>query len=125
MMECLKLCGGMLRQFLVDDKGCVLIGLWGVPTANHSNNCCMAVRCSVMMKIKAKELNESISIGITTGSSFCGVIGGAKRRDYVAIGHSVNLAARLMCKAKGEILLDHDYWTENERYSGWRKLLSI
>ena len=27
--------GGFIRQFLVDDKGCVLIACWGVPTASH------------------------------------------------------------------------------------------
>jgi class 3 adenylate cyclase len=106
MIDCLEDCGGMLRQFLIDDKGCVFIGLWGVPTANHPNNCCMAVRCSVLMKIKAKELGEIISIGVTTGSVYCGIVGGTKRGDYVAIGHSVNLSARLMCKAHGSIYLD-------------------
>jgi class 3 adenylate cyclase/Cdc6-like AAA superfamily ATPase len=106
MINCLEDCGGMLRQFLIDDKGCVLIGLWGVPTANHPNNCCMAMRCSVLMKIKAKELNEIVSIGVTTGSVYCGIVGSTKRADYVAIGHSVNLSARLMCKANGSIYLD-------------------
>jgi class 3 adenylate cyclase len=107
MVDCLVACGGMLRQFLIDDKGCVLIALWGVPTASHSNNCCMAVRCSVMMRTRATELNETVSIGLTTGSVYCGIVGGTMRRDYVAIGHPVNLSARLMCKANGMILLDH------------------
>mmetsp|Transcript_4424 Transcript_4424/g.7221 ORF Transcript_4424/g.7221 Transcript_4424/m.7221 type:complete len:80 (+) Transcript_4424:1587-1826(+) len=29
--------GAFLRQFLVDDKGCVLIACWGVPTASYEN----------------------------------------------------------------------------------------
>lgn len=106
MQKCLFECGGMLRQFLIDDKGCVLIGLWGVPTANHPNNCCMAVRCSVMMQNAAKLQGEIISIGITTGSVYTGLVGPEQRRDYVAIGNSVNLSARLMSKASNRILLD-------------------
>jgi class 3 adenylate cyclase/Cdc6-like AAA superfamily ATPase len=108
MQKCLFECGGMLRQFLVDDKGCVLIGLWGVPTASHAANCSKAMRCAVMMQSASKELGYSSSIGITTGSVYCGIVGTSYRRDYVAIGRSVNLAARLMCKAHGRILLDDD-----------------
>jgi hypothetical protein len=29
---------GFLRQFLVDDKGCVLIACWGVPSASYPDN---------------------------------------------------------------------------------------
>jgi hypothetical protein len=30
--------GAFIRQFLVDDKGCVLIALWGVPSASYVDN---------------------------------------------------------------------------------------
>jgi len=30
--------GGFMRQFLVDDKGCVLIAMWGVPSFTYPNN---------------------------------------------------------------------------------------
>jgi class 3 adenylate cyclase len=108
MQKCLFECGGMLRQFLVDDKGCVLIGLWGVPTASHAANCSKAIRCAVMMQNSSKDLGYRSSIGVSTGSVYCGIVGTSYRRDYVAIGRSVNLAARLMCKAQGRILLDDD-----------------
>ena len=106
MQMCLEKCGGLLRQFIIDDKGCVLIGLWGVPGASYPGNCSRAVRCAWMMKAEASVLHHSVSIGITTGSVYCGVIGTDYRRDYVAIGNSVNLAARLMSHANGRILLD-------------------
>jgi hypothetical protein len=106
MLKCLSKCGGMMRQFLIDDKGCVFIGLWGVPTANHANNCCLALRCSVLMQTEAHQLGEVVSIGIATGSVYTGLIGPTERQDYVALGHSVNLSARLMCKADGQILFD-------------------
>ena len=106
MQVCLEECGGMLRQIIIDDKGCVLIGLWGVPGASYPGNCSRAVRCAWMMKAEASKSHHSVSIGITTGSVYCGVIGTEYRRDYVAIGKSVNLSARLMSRAKGRILLD-------------------
>eukprot|EP00602_Paraphysomonas_sp_CaronLab_P011801 CAMPEP_0185043088 /NCGR_PEP_ID=MMETSP1103-20130426/42713_1 /TAXON_ID=36769 /ORGANISM="Paraphysomonas bandaiensis, Strain Caron Lab Isolate" /LENGTH=1044 /DNA_ID=CAMNT_0027583231 /DNA_START=441 /DNA_END=3575 /DNA_ORIENTATION=- len=108
MQKCLHECGGLLRQFLIDDKGCVLIGLWGVPTATHAANCSKALRCAVLMKNESLAQLHTVSIGITTGSVFCGVVGPVCRRDYVAVGKSVNLAARLMCKANGRILMDDE-----------------
>jgi hypothetical protein len=79
MQKCLFECGGVLRQFLVDDKGCVLIALWGVPTASHPANTSRAVCCALMMKSAASALRERISIGIATGSVYCGTIGTSTR----------------------------------------------
>lgn len=41
-----------------------------------------------------------------TGIVYCGTVGNEMRREYAAVGDVVNLAARLMSKADGEILLD-------------------
>lgn len=99
--------GGFLRQFLIDDKGCVLIIMWGVPLYTYSNNCSRALYTafSISQRIR-KEVGHHCSIGITTGSVFCGTIGAVERSDYVGIGNEVNLAARFMAKAKGKILVD-------------------
>ena len=40
------------------------------------------------------------------GIVYCGTVGNELRREYAAVGEVVNLAARLMSKANGEILLD-------------------
>lgn len=40
------------------------------------------------------------------GVVYCGTLGNEVRREYAAVGDVVNLAARLMSKAHGEILLD-------------------
>lgn len=91
----------------MNDTGCVLIAMWGMPMFNHSNNCSKAVDAAVSLMQRAPSLlNYSCSIGITTGSVFCSTVGSVERRDYVGIGSKVNLAARLMCKAAGRILLD-------------------
>lgn len=99
--------GGYLRQFLVDDKGCVFIAMWGMPSFTYTNNCSRALYCAVQISVEAKKLEHETSIGITTGNVFCGSVGAPERRDYAGIGNEVNLAARLMSKAKGRVLLDH------------------
>jgi class 3 adenylate cyclase len=106
MQEILGQCGGFLRQFLVDDKGCVLIAVWGVPKASYPNNCSRAISCAVRARFHAAEIGHTCSIGITTGHAYCGTVGSLMRQDYVAMGDAVNLAARLMGKAQGRILVD-------------------
>ena len=36
------------------------------------------------------------TIGIATGTTFCGIVGGYARHEYAVVGPTVNLAARLM-----------------------------
>lgn len=98
--------GGFLRQFLVDDKGCVFIAMWGMPAFTYANNGSRALYCasSIMNEVKSK--GYQCSIGIATGMVYCGCVGAPERTDYVGIGTDVNIAARLMSKAKGRILVD-------------------
>ena len=103
--------GGFLRQFLVDDKGCVFIAMWGMPSFTYANNCSRALFCGVSIAMQASMLDHYCSIGITTGNIFCGSVGAPERRDYAGIGNEVNLAARLMSKAHGRVLIDKATYT--------------
>lgn len=115
--------GGFLRQFLVDDKGCVLIAMWGMPSYTYANNCSRALYCAHLIRQKTKAIAIECSIGITTGTVFCGTIGAAERCDYVGIGTEVNMAARLMAKAHGDIFVDEaTYGNLNEEN---RSLLQV
>lgn len=98
--------GGFIRQFLVDDKGCVLIACWGVPTSSFLDNSTRALRAAVLIKQELNKLDMEVSTGITTGNVYCGNVGSEVRREYAAIGDVVNLAARLMSKAKHGIFMD-------------------
>ena len=86
--------------------GCVAIGMWGVPSFSHKNNGVLAFKCSAIIRSKVVGLEHRCSIGLASGLIYCSSIGSGIRRDYVGIGDKVNLAARLMSKAKGRILLD-------------------
>lgn len=103
--------GGFMRQFLIDDKGCVLIGMWGVPSCSFPQNASRALNCAMSIRAGTHKLNHKCSIGITTGNVFCGNIGSLVRRDFVGIGHTVNLAARLMGKSKGSIFIDEETYS--------------
>lgn len=98
--------GGFIRQFLVDDKGCVFIACWGVPTASHPDNSRRALCAAAIIGHELNKLGMKTSAGITTGNVFCGSVGSYVRREYAVIGDVVNLAARLMSKANGGLYTD-------------------
>ncbi|CAM9444783.1 unnamed protein product [Discosporangium mesarthrocarpum] len=97
---------GFLRQFLVDDKGCVLIACWGVPGRSYSDNCYRGLSAAVEMHQRLAKKDMRTSIGVTTGHALCGRVGGKIRSEYAMVGDVINLAARLMGKAKGRIICD-------------------
>lgn len=82
-----------------------------MPSFSHKNNGVLAFKCSTIIRSKVAALNHSCSIGLASGLIYCSSIGSSIRRDYVGIGDKVNLAARLMSKAKGRILLDESTYT--------------
>lgn len=88
--------GGYRRQFLVDDKGCVIIVVFGVPPLfAHEDDSYRALKTSLELKLVLKKLRIENSIGISTGNAYCGAIGCALRQEHAVIGDAVNTAARL------------------------------
>lgn len=75
--------------------------MWGVPSFTHANNCSRGLTCAVLMSLRVRSVDHACSIGLTTGIVYCGAVGSFNRQDYVGIGDTVNLAARLMAKAGG------------------------
>ncbi|GBG31842.1 Adenylate cyclase type 10 [Hondaea fermentalgiana] len=133
---------GMIRQFIVDDKGCVLIVCFGVSTHRHKDDAARAIATALdlqmsIAKVQSPSLpDESLriktAIGVTTGRAFCGPIGsqlvldapnseirGPERREWSVVGHCVNLAARLMNVAykRDEGILCDETTAENIRLS--------
>jgi class 3 adenylate cyclase len=98
--------GGELRQLIEDDKGFVGIAVWGWPMCTHEDNASRAVRFALKAQESLREFELSLSVGITTGRCFCGLVGSSTRCEYAAIGDTVNCAARLMGKAQGEVWID-------------------
>lgn len=57
--------------------------------------------------LRAQSDELGLGVGVATGATTIGAIQGAGRLEYVAVGNSVNLAARLCQRAEdGEVLLD-------------------
>jgi class 3 adenylate cyclase len=107
IVRSLKEYGGQLRQFIVDDKGTVSIGTFGLRGSTNVDNAAAAIESAMNIIHGLQAIGLNSSIGITAGSAYCGIVGSLRRHEYAVMGPSVNLSARLMGKAKkGEILCD-------------------
>lgn len=97
---------GSINKLSVDDKGISLVAALGLPPLAHEDDAARAVQAALAMQAELRHLGLRSAIGVTTGQAFCGSIGHAVRREYTMLGDVVNLAARLMQAAPGDILCD-------------------
>jgi len=87
--------GGVLRQFLKDDKGFVAIIIF----TGCESNAVSACRCALKIRENFLANDMTSSVGIASGKVFFGPVGDYRRCEMAWIGDSVNLSARLMSKS--------------------------
>jgi class 3 adenylate cyclase/tetratricopeptide (TPR) repeat protein len=97
---------GDFYQLLMDDKGLSAIGVFGFPLLAHEDDAGRCLRAAVRIHRDLAAIGYSSSIGIATGRAFCGSYGAEFRQQYSAVGPVMNLAARLMQRARGRILAE-------------------
>lgn len=98
--ECVKNRNGTVDKFIGDG----ILALFGAPIS-YPENQKNAVECAVDMVETVKRFNEQycsvlgfetiIGIGINTGTAIVGNIGSDQYLEYTAVGHTVNIAARI------------------------------
>jgi len=107
--------GGSLDKFIGD---CIM-ALWGAPLddpehARHAVACALDMADTLQAfkrELGAEQLDFDVGIGLHSGPAVVGLIGSQKRREYTAIGDTVNLASRiegLTKDAKRRILVSRD-----------------
>ena len=106
--------GGALDKFIGD----AIMAIWGAPlddakNAEHAVGCALDMADS--LEAFRKELGAAgedfdVGIGVHSGPAVVGLIGSEQRREYTAIGDTVNLASRIEGSTKGvaRILVSED-----------------
>ena len=117
---------GSVNKFLVDDKGVLLLIMFGIPPVHHVDDPIRAIFCALRVKDELEKRNSSPKIGVTTGNVWVGTVGCEIRKEYTAMGDTVNLAARLMAKADwGDIICDVDTKQKSEKVMEYRALAPV
>jgi class 3 adenylate cyclase len=95
-----------VKELTVDDKGTVLIAVFGLPPLAHEDDAARGVQAALAMAEALTAAGVPCAMGVTTGRAFCGTVGSDRRREYTVIGDVMNMAARLMMAATEGILCD-------------------
>jgi class 3 adenylate cyclase len=106
VQEVLERFEGTFYQLLMDDKGVTAICGFGLPPLAHENDARRAIEAAIELRQRLNARNIPTSVGVATGTVFCGIYGSDTRRQYTVLGSAVNLAARLMQAAKDSLWCD-------------------
>ncbi|MGZ4778371.1 MAG: AAA family ATPase [Thermoanaerobaculia bacterium] len=95
---------GSVNKLSIDEKGVTMLAALGLPPLAHEDDPRRAALAAMDMKSRLDESGQKTSVGVNSGSVFCGTIGDATRCEYTLIGDVVNVSARLMQAANGGVL---------------------
>ncbi len=103
---------GYFKEIDFGDKGGMMVAFFGAPVSYENNaeramEFLMAVKSQIASNANLVKLK--IRAGVTLGTAYTGLVGGAERCQYACVGNRVNLAARLATKAAwSEFLVDEE-----------------
>ena len=104
-------CGGTIKD-QAGDGVLILVGA-PIPFEDHAMRALELARQIRMLGLALSqqwsndEMQLGVGVGVASGFATVGVIGGASRLEYTAVGSPVNLASRLCSEAShGEVLVD-------------------
>ncbi|XP_046887362.1 adenylate cyclase type 10-like [Hypomesus transpacificus] len=102
---------GRVNKVFMFDKGCTYLCLFGLPGDKREDESAQALQAAYgVYQLLLQKLSclRTVSVGVTTGPVFCGVVGHPVRHEYTVIGRKVNLAARLMMYYPGLVTCDQE-----------------
>ncbi|KAK4883887.1 hypothetical protein RN001_000158 [Aquatica leii] len=100
---------GTVNKLSLFDKDLMFVLLFGLRGYKSELESQMGLRCASECFQALSKLNVlSTSAAVTTGMTYCGVVGHALRREYTVISLTVNKAARLMIAYPGKVTCDRE-----------------
>ncbi|XP_058797056.1 adenylate cyclase type 10-like [Phymastichus coffea] len=101
---------GCVNKTSLFDKDLMFLCIFGLRGDKHELESQIGLRCAFKLRhglVKFQNV-KSVSVGVTTGQTYCGVVGHVLRREYTVIGIAVNKAARLMCAYVNKVVCDRE-----------------
>nr|XP_014333914.1 PREDICTED: adenylate cyclase type 10 [Bos mutus] len=101
--------GGQLSRIFMFETGCMFLCVFGLPGDKKPDECAYALESSFsIFSFCWENLAETklVSISITNGPVFCGMVGAVSRHEYTVIGPKVSLVARMITAYPGLVSCD-------------------
>ncbi len=98
--------GAAVWDVIDEDKGVVIKIIFGLPPYATETDAVWAVDVARRALSALQSAGLVVDIGVATGRAFCGEVGGASRREHIAVGPAMNYGARLMQASDGSVLCD-------------------
>ncbi|XP_034941494.1 adenylate cyclase type 10-like [Chelonus insularis] len=101
---------GCVNKVSLFDKDLMFLCIFGLKGGKQELEAQIALRCASRLKSALSTIKNinSVTVGISTGMTYCGVVGHILRREYTVIGMPVNKAARLMVTYNNKIVCDRE-----------------
>ncbi|KAK2576827.1 hypothetical protein KPH14_005461 [Odynerus spinipes] len=101
---------GCVNKTSLFDKDLTFLCIFGLRGDKHELESQIGLKCAFRVRESVKELKDiaNVTVGVTTGVTYCGVVGHILRREYTVIGMAVNKAARLMCVYQNKVVCDRE-----------------
>lgn len=114
--RCLRIVGemqGCVNKTSLFDKDLMFLCIFGLRGDKHELESQIGLRCATKIRESLSSMRNvvSVTVGVTTGITYCGVVGHILRREYTVIGTTVNKAARLMCAYNNKVQCKIQYFT--------------
>ncbi|OWR40760.1 RNA recognition motif protein [Danaus plexippus plexippus] len=107
--------GGLVNKISMFDKDMMLLVVFGLRGLKHEDEAQKALQCASQLKESLDDVNIiNVSIAVTSGLTYCGVVGHVLRREYTVIGSAVNKAARLMMAYPNKVTCDKETFLKSK-----------
>ncbi|XP_015436066.1 PREDICTED: adenylate cyclase type 10-like [Dufourea novaeangliae] len=113
-----KIVGGMhgcVNKTSLFDKDLMFLCVFGLRGDKHELESQIGLKCASKLRNTLAGLKyvKSVTVSVTTGMTYCGVVGHILRREYTVIGMSVNKAARLMVAYRDKVVCDRESFLQS------------
>ncbi len=122
---CVHECGGIIDKYMGNE----VMALFNTQLNPQQNHARQAVECGLMMRDRFVELYRQMEIdpqphyyiiGMYTGVATLGNVGSFQRREFTALGHSINTAKRIQENAaRGSVTIVRETFAQIRFNSSW------